>query len=97
MCTVWNHQPIRTAAVDGSELRTLPICAGGLALSPQRVISRDNDVVFTSSAPAGPTFAAAANDVYLMNLDGSDLRQVAVPPGRFRPPKRRPNGLRHRR
>jgi uncharacterized protein (TIGR03437 family) len=49
---------------------------GALAPSPQRVISRNGVVVFTSATPSGPTFAAAATDVYSINLDGTGLKQV---------------------
>jgi uncharacterized protein (TIGR03437 family) len=61
---------------DGTGLTRLPVFLGALAPSPQRVIGRNGVVVFTSSAPSGPTFAAAAMDVYTINLDGTGLKQV---------------------
>ncbi len=69
-------QPFYVVNADGSGLRRLPVYSGGLAPSPQRVISRNGLMVFTSSAPLGPTFAAAPADVYVMNLDGTNIRQV---------------------
>src|SRR5262249_55412677 len=44
--------------------------------SGQRVISDNGKVVFSSSAPNGPTFAAQANDIYVMNLDGTNIQQL---------------------
>ena len=69
-------QPFFVVNADGTGLTRLPVYVGALAPSPQRVISRNGMVVFTSSAPNGPTFAAAATDVYSMNLDGTGLKQV---------------------
>ncbi|HYM09129.1 MAG TPA: LpqB family beta-propeller domain-containing protein, partial [Bryobacterales bacterium] len=70
------QQPFYVVNADGSGLTRLPEFSGSLAPAPQRVISRAGQVVFTSSAPSGPTFAAQATNVYLMNLDGSNLQQV---------------------
>ena len=69
-------QPFFVVNADGTGLTRLPVNAGALAPSPQRAIGRNGVVVFTSSAPNGPTFAAAATDVYSMNLDGTGLKQV---------------------
>jgi uncharacterized protein (TIGR03437 family) len=73
---VARQKPFFVVNADGTILIGLPIYQGGLAPSPQRVISRAGNVVFTSSAPSGPTFASAATDVYLMSLDGTGLKQV---------------------
>lgn len=69
-------QPFYVAAADGSGATRLPVFTGTLAPSPQRVISRNGQVVFTSSAPVGPTFAPSAQDVYLINMDGTNIRPV---------------------
>jgi uncharacterized protein (TIGR03437 family) len=69
-------QPFFVVNADGTGLTRLPVYVGALAPSPQRVIGRNGVMVFTSPAPSGPTFAAAATDVYLMNLDGTGLKQV---------------------
>lgn len=68
-------QPFYVAGPDGT-VTQLPTYSGVLAAGPQRVISDNGQVVFSSSAPAGPTFAAAPNDVYLMNLDGTNMRNL---------------------
>jgi hypothetical protein len=73
---VSRDQPFFVVNADGSGLKRLPVYQGALAPSPKRAISRGGVVVFTSSAPSGPTFAAAAADVYAINLDGGGLRQV---------------------
>jgi uncharacterized protein (TIGR03437 family) len=73
---VSRQQPLFVVGSDGTGLTQLPVYSGSLAPSPQRVISQAGFFVFTSSAPSGPTFAAAATDVYTMNLDGTGLRQV---------------------
>lgn len=70
------NQPFYTVQTDQSGSRRLPIYQGALAPSPQRVIADGGLVVFTSSAPHGPTFAPAPADVYLMNLDGTGLRNL---------------------
>ncbi|MBI3667957.1 MAG: PD40 domain-containing protein [Acidobacteria bacterium] len=70
------QQPFYVASTAGAGVARLPIYSGALAPGPQRVISRNGLVVFTSSAPAGPTFAASAWDVYLMRLDGSNIQPV---------------------
>ncbi|HUJ19885.1 MAG TPA: hypothetical protein VLX58_00130, partial [Bryobacteraceae bacterium] len=72
---VSRQQPFYVISPDGSAVN-LPVYSGWLAPAPQRFVSSDGHVVFTSSAPAGPTFAAAATNVYLMNLDGTDIRNV---------------------
>lgn len=69
-------QPFFVVNADGSGLTRLPVYLGALAPSPQGAISRNGVMVFTSSAPYGPTFAATATDVYSMNLDGTGLKQV---------------------
>ncbi len=73
---VRRQKPFYMAKTDGSPPQNLPTYSGALAAAPQRVVSRSGLVVFTSNAPSGPTFAPAPGDVYLMNLDGSNLRQV---------------------
>jgi len=69
-------QPFYTVSTDGTTVTQLPVYSGSLAPSPQRVISANGLVVFTSSAPFGPTFAASATDVYVMNLDGTNIRNL---------------------
>jgi uncharacterized protein (TIGR03437 family) len=69
------QQPFYVVNTDGSGTKQLPIYQGALAPSSRRVIA-GNTLVFTSAAPSGPTFAAAATDVYTINLDGTGLRQV---------------------
>ena len=70
------QQPFYTVNSDGSGLAHLPVFSGALAPAPQRVISGNGLAVFTSSVPFGPTFVASATDVYVMNLDGSNIRSV---------------------
>lgn len=74
--SVARQQPFFVVNADGSNLTQLPVYSGVVAPSAQRVISRSGQLVFTSSAPFGPTFAAAATDLYTMNLDGSNRKQV---------------------
>ena len=74
--SVRRQDPFRVVNADGSGLTRLPIYSGFLAPAPQRVVSRNGLVVFSSNAPSGPTFAPSAGDVYLMNLDGSNLRNL---------------------
>jgi len=62
------------AKSDGSAPTGLPVYSGTLAASGKRVISTNGQVVFTSSAPSGPVSSAA--QIYLMNLDGTNLRKV---------------------
>jgi uncharacterized protein (TIGR03437 family) len=69
-------QPFYTVNADGTGVTQLPVYSGSLAPSPQRVISAGGLVVFTSAAPFGPTFAASATDVYVMNLDGTNIRNL---------------------
>lgn len=74
--SVRRSKPFYTVRGDGGGLAQLPVYSGVLAPAPQRVISRNGLVAFSSSAPLGPTFAASAQDVYVMNLDGSNIRAV---------------------
>ena len=74
--SVNRNQPFMIVNGDGTGLASLPIFSGSLAAGPQRVISRDGLLVFTSAAPSGPTFAASATDVYVANLDGTGLRDL---------------------
>lgn len=74
--SVSQEHPFFVASLDGSGLTQLPIYSGVLAPAPQRVISSNGLVVFTSQAPFGPTFAATATDVFVMNLDGTNLRNL---------------------
>lgn len=74
--SVARDQPFYLVNSDGTGLTRLPVYSGALAPSPQRVISSDGQVVFTSQAPFGPTFAATATDVYIMNLDGTNIRNL---------------------
>ncbi|HEV2690744.1 MAG TPA: hypothetical protein VGV35_19445 [Bryobacteraceae bacterium] len=74
--SVARQQPFYVVNANGSGLTQLPVFQGSLAPSPQRVISNTGQFVFTSSAPSGPTFAASATDVYILNLDGTGLRQL---------------------
>jgi len=74
--SVARNQPFSVVNADGSGRKQLPVFTGALAASPQRVISRTGQLVFVSAAPSGPTFVAAPVDIYLINLDGTGLRQV---------------------
>lgn len=69
------NPPFYVASADGT-VTSLPVYSGSLASGPRRVISDNGMVVFVSSAPAGPTFAAAPANVYLTKLDGSGLRKL---------------------
>ncbi len=73
---VRRNQPFSTMNVDGTGLVNLPVYSGSLAPAPQRVVGASGLVVFTSAAPFGPTFAASATDVYVMNLDGTNIRNL---------------------
>ena len=73
---VRRSQPFFVINSDGTGLTQLPVYSGALAPSPQRVISANGRIVFTSSAPFGPTFAPSATDVYIMNLDGTEIRNL---------------------
>lgn len=68
-------QPFYIAGGDGT-VSPLPFYSGYLAPGPRRVISDSGLLVFVSSAPSGPTFAAAPADVYVANLDGTGLRNL---------------------
>ena len=70
------QQPFYSVNADGSGLTRLPVYSGAMAPSPQRVISRNGLLVLVSAAPSGPTFAAAATDVYVLHLDGTGLEKV---------------------
>ena len=70
------EKPFFTVRADGTGLARLPVYSGTLAPAPQRVVSRNGLAVFTSAAPFGPTFAPAATDVYIMSVDGKDIRAV---------------------
>ena len=72
---VSRQQPFFRILADASVIN-LPVYSGYLAPAPQRFVSGNGQVVFTSSAPHGPTFAASATDVYLMNLDGTNIRNI---------------------
>jgi len=58
------------------QITPLPIYSGYLASGPRRVISVNGLLVFVSSAPSGPINTSAPSNVYLINLDGSGLRNV---------------------
>ena len=73
---VRRSQPFYTVTTDGAVVTQLPVYSGSLAPSPQRVISANGLVAFTSTAPFGPTFSASATDVYIMNLDGTNIRNL---------------------
>ena len=68
-------QPFYLASADGT-VTPLPVYSGYLASGPRRVVSDNGLVVFVSSAPSSPTNAAAPLNVYLVNLDGSGLRNL---------------------
>lgn len=70
------NQPFYVVNADGTGLEHLPTYSGTLAPSAQRVISASGVVVFASEAPSGPTFAAAATDVFSMQLDGTNLQNL---------------------
>lgn len=65
---VKRNRPFYTVNTDGSGLNQLAVTAGTLAPSPQRVISDSGQVVYTSG------------NVYLMNLDGSNIRNLTSYP-----------------
>jgi uncharacterized protein (TIGR03437 family) len=58
------------------QVTPLPIYSGYLASGPRRVISDNGLLVFVSSAPSGPIDTAAPWNVYLINIDGSGLRNL---------------------
>lgn len=70
------QNPVRVVNADGTGLTQLPIYSGSLAAGPQRVISSGGTLVFTSAAPSGPTFVPSATDLYAIQLDGSNLRNL---------------------
>src|SRR5260370_35358396 len=70
------NQPFFVVNSDGTGLTQLPVYSGALAQSPQRVISANGRMEFTSSSPFGPTFAPSATDGYIMNLDGPVIRNL---------------------
>ena len=69
------NQPFYVASADGT-VTPLPVYSGSLASGPRRVISDNGWMVFVSSAPSGPTFAAAPANVYLIKLNGSGLSNL---------------------
>ena len=76
-------QPFYVVNSDGTGLTNLPVYTGALAPSPQRVISRSGLVAFTSASPSAPPMpgptpipASFVQDVYVMNLDGTNIRNV---------------------
>lgn len=73
---VRRNQPFFLVNSDGTGLTQLPGYSGALAPAPQRVISANGRVVFTSAAPFGPTFTASATNVYSMNLDGTNIQSL---------------------
>ena len=68
--------PFYVASTDRSSAVRLPVFSGALAPSSQRVISDSGVVVFTSAAPSGPTLVATPTDVYVISMDGTNLRAV---------------------
>lgn len=69
-------QPFYVVNADGTGLLHLPVASGSLASAPQRVISRNGLAAFTSSGLSDPPSPSKATDVYVMNLDGSNIRAV---------------------
>lgn len=61
------NQPLYVVNADGSGVLHLQIYSAVLAPSPQRVVSRNGLLVFTTS-----------NGVYTMNLDGSGMQRIAT-------------------
>ena len=74
--SVRRNPPLRIVNADGTGAAPLPVYSGAIAPAAQRVISAGGALVFTSSAPSGPTFAASATDVYTIKLDGSGLQNL---------------------
>src|ERR1019366_8838584 len=79
--SVSRSQPFYVVNADGTGLAHLPVYSGVLAPAPQRVISQSGLVVFTSSspsppAPGPPTVGPFVQDVYVMNLDGTNIQDV---------------------
>lgn len=68
--------PFYTVKADGSDRTDMNVYQAFVAPSGQRIITDSKKVVFTSAAPYGPTLAPAATDVYVMNLDGTNIQQV---------------------
>ena len=68
-------QPFYVVKNDGSSPANLPVYSGNLAASPKRVIARNGQVVFSSNSLTSPT-QASPGQVYLMNLDGTNIRAV---------------------
>ncbi len=68
--------PFHVLKPDATASTSLPVYQGSLAQSGQRAISDNGKIVFTSSAPNGPTLAAQATNVYVMNLDGTNIQQL---------------------
>ncbi len=68
-----NTPTFLVAKNDGSPAVNLPVYSGTLAASSKRVISSAGQVVFTSTTASG---VYIGDDVYLMNLDGSNIRKI---------------------
>jgi uncharacterized protein (TIGR03437 family) len=69
-------QPFYVVNADGTNPKNLRIYSGSLAPGPQRVISRDGTIVFTSSAPYGVTLTPAATDVFVTDPEGINILRV---------------------
>ncbi len=70
------NQPLYVARVDGSAPVNLPVFSAVLVNSSKRAMSSKGDIVFTSSAPFGPTLVAAPTQVYIMKQDGTGIRAL---------------------
>jgi len=68
-------QAFYVVGADG-QVMPLPVYSGYLASGPRRVVSDNGLLVFVSSAPSGPPTGATPWNVYLMNVDGSGLRNL---------------------
>ena len=67
--------PIYIANIDGTGMTGF--ARGALAPGPQRVVAGNGDVVFTSADPfTTHSLPAPPANVYLMGLDGSNVRQI---------------------
>lgn len=73
---VSRNEPFYVVPTAGGTPSRLPVYQGSLAAPNQPVITDSNQLVFTSSAPMGPTFAPESTQVYVIQLDGSGLRRV---------------------
>jgi len=68
-------QPFYVVTVGGT-VTPLPLYSGYLAAGPRRVVSDNGLLVFMSSAPSSPTSSGGPANVYLVNLDGTGLRNL---------------------